>query len=236
MAPLVTVWHARTDAVFASDAARDRARAWLTPPDAARYARYRHQRDRDMFLLGRIMARTLVGDAIGVDPRTWTWREAPRGRPEIDADISFNIAHSAGMVVCAVARVGPVGVDVEHRHRPPVDPRMVRRFFAPAEADDIERHLDAVSRQDQFLKYWTLKEAYLKARGCGIAVHLPDLCFTIAPDAIRLDRLNGFADDREWSFVLEAPDEAHFIAAAAPMAGGAPPAFAVAPFPADRVP
>ncbi len=59
-----------------------------------------------------------------------------------------------------------VGVDVEHRLRPPVDARMVRRYCAPCEVADIERQGPS-AWQDQFLKYWTLKEAYLKARGLG---------------------------------------------------------------------
>ena len=230
----VTIWHARTDDVFRSDAVRERARMWLTPAEQERYGRYRQQRDRDMFLLGRAMARTLVGEALGVGPCEWIWREGPRGRPEVDADVSFNIAHTAGLVMCALSPIGHVGVDVEHRRRAPVDPRMIRRYCAPDEADDIERQ-PADDRQDHFLKYWTLKEAYLKARGLGITVHLADLSFTL-DEPIRLERLNGFEDELEWAFVLHAPDDAHVVAAAAPVTGGVRPSFRFAPFPAARLP
>ena len=232
---VVSVWHARTADAFTSDDRRQRARAWLTPADDARHGRYRHQADRDMFLLGRVMARALVGQALGVDPGSWRWHEGPRGRPEADADVSFNIAHSAGMVVCAVSRNGHVGVDVEHRHRPPVDARMIRRYCAPREAEDIERRGPG-EWPDQFLKYWTLKEAYLKARGLGIAVHLADLCFTIAPDAIRLDRLNALNDDADWAVALDAPGGSHFVAAAAPVVSGVRPSFRMAPFPPALLP
>lgn len=231
---VVTIWHARTDEAFRSDDVRERARAWLTPAEHERYGRYRFQPDRDMFLLGRAMARTLVGEALGVGPCEWTWREGPRGRPEVDADVSFNIAHTAGLVLCAVSRIGHVGVDAEHRLRAPIDPRMFRRYCAPDEAADIERRPDS-HRQDQFLKYWTLKEAYLKARGLGITVHLADLSFSL-DDPIRLNRLNGFEDNLEWAFVLDTPDDAHVVAAAAPVAGGVRPSFRFAPFPAARLP
>src|SRR5688572_31176392 len=40
-----------------------------------RYGRYRHDTDRHMFLLGRVMARSLVARALGVGPTTWEWRE-----------------------------------------------------------------------------------------------------------------------------------------------------------------
>lgn len=233
--PPVSIWHARTSEIFSCDGDRARARRWLTAEDALRYERYRHDVDRDMFLLGRVMARALVGRALSIDPASWTWREGPRGRPEVEGPVSFNLAHSAGVVVCAVSRDGRVGVDVEHRARPPVDARMVRRYCAPPEVADIERQ--GAAWQDQFLKYWTLKEAYLKARGLGIAVHLADLSFTIGAAGISLERLNRLADDADWSFVLDAPGGSHYVAAAVAVSDrAAPPSFLLAPFPADLLP
>lgn len=238
----VTVWHAATTELFATDAGRARALGWLTAADRARYERYRFPKDRDMFLAGRVMARALVGRALGVGPNAWEWREGPRGRPELaDPDaarrVSFNIAHSAGLVVCAISGDGTVGVDVEHRLRPPVDAGMVRRFCAPAEVVDIER-CGPSAWQDQFLKYWTLKEAYLKARGVGIAVHLSDLSFTLGEDVIRLDRLNALSaeDDAEWAFVLDSSSPAHLVAAAVTARPGVRPTFRLAPFTHDLLP
>ena len=239
---VVSVWHATTSDVFDDDAPRARALAWLSPADHVRHERYRFQADRDMFLLGRVMARALVGRALGVAPRDWQWREGPRGRPEIAGPaaagrVSFNIAHSAGLVVCAISSDGTVGVDVEHRLRPPVDARMVRRYCAPFEVEDIERHGPS-AWQDQFLKYWTLKEAYLKARGVGIAVHLSDLCFTLGADAIRLERLNSLSaeDDAEWAFVLDASSPSHLVAAAVTAERGVRPSFSIAPLPLNLLP
>jgi 4'-phosphopantetheinyl transferase len=238
----VSVWHATTTEVLGDDARRRRALGWLSPADQARLERYRFQADRDMFLLGRAMARTLVGEALGVAPDAWEWREGPRGRPDVAhpdgaASVSFNIAHSAGVVVCAISAGGTVGVDVEHRLRPPVDARVVRRYCAPCEIADIERQ-GSEAWQDQFLKYWTLKEAYLKARGLGIALNLSDLSFTLGSDAIRLERLNPLSapDDAEWAFVLDAFGSSHFVAAAVTTSPGVRPVFSIARWPHERLP
>ena len=238
----VSVWYARTEDVLRDDSRRERARQWLSPADHVRHERYRFPADRDMFLVGRLMARALVGQALGVSPHSWEWREGPRGRPEL-ADpaardrISFNLAHSAGLVVCAVSSVAVVGVDVEHRRRPRVDARMVRRYCAPCEVEDIERH-GPDAWQDQFLKYWTLKEAYLKARGLGIAVHLSDPSFTLGTDAIRLERLNSLSadDDSEWAFVLDGSSPSHYVAAAVTARANEAPRFSIAPLPHDLLP
>src|SRR5678816_4274419 len=155
---------------FAGDASRiARALSWMTPAERDRYANFRHDRDRWMFALGREMARSLVAPALGVSPDAWTWREGPHGRPEIAEPVSalhFNLSHSAGVVVCALSRDRAVGVDVEDLTRRAPDPAIVTRYCSPAEAEDVCAQADGW--RDRFLTYWTLKEAYLKARGLGI--------------------------------------------------------------------
>jgi 4'-phosphopantetheinyl transferase len=113
---------------------------------------------------------------------------------------------------------------------------MVRRFCSPSEIADVERR-GPDGWRDQFLRYWTLKEAYLKARGLGIAVHLADVSFTLAGGDVRVEFLNSLAGtDTNWAFALTESGESHFIAAAAPATGGVRPAFVVEPLPAELLP
>ena len=211
----VRVWHADVTALASDPDAVARTIASLPDADRARAAKYRVDRDRAMFLGGRVMARTLVAGALGLDRDGWQWREGERGRPEIAAPptpLRFNLAHSAGLVVCALANGRDVGVDVEDLERAPFDRRLVRRYCAPAEADDIDAQGDRW--RDRFLTYWTLKEAYLKARGLGIAVQLADVCFTLEPD-VRISFLGELAGtSTDWMFHLDRPTTRHIIAVA----------------------
>jgi 4'-phosphopantetheinyl transferase len=222
--------------VLSDPAVMAAAVAWLDGVERERHARFHHDDDRRMFLLGRIMARVQVGRAMGVAPRAWTWRDGPRGRPEIaDArtGVRFNLAHSAGLVVCAVASGRDVGVDVEHLARRPVDPAVVTRYCSPQEIADI--NLPDPGWHDRFLTHWTLKEAYLKARGLGIAVTLADLAFSITDTGARISFAGSLAgaDDR-WVFHLARPVATHVIAVAASTLDAVRPRFLVAPF-ADAV-
>jgi len=231
----VRVYHARPADVWTSPDARSRAFAWLTPAERARHDRYRHDADRDMFLLGRAMARGLVGAALGVAPTAWAWRDGTRGRPEVDAAacaLSFNLAHSGGVVVCALTRDAEVGVDVEDRARAALDRQLVARYCSPAERAGIDAFGDA-GWQDQFLKHWTLKEAYLKARGLGIAVPLADLSFRIDHGGIRLtfERTLG-GSDGQWAFALEPLGDRHYVATAVSTRDGVEPTFSLQPMPA----
>jgi 4'-phosphopantetheinyl transferase len=218
-------WPAAGDAyVFAADVAAlaaqpdrtDRWLDWLTPAEQARFDRFRRDEDRLLFLCGRGMARELVGRALGVAPDAWAWSEGPHGRPGIaghDAGVRFNVAHSAGLVVCGLARGGEIGVDVEDRERGPIDRALVRRYCSPAEAVDIESRNGAW--RDRFLEYWTLKEAYLKARGLGIALPLASLDFSLDGDAARLSCLPPLTDSSAgWVFALFRPSSRHVAAVA----------------------
>ena len=235
----VRVWYATTTDAWSDADRTDRALSWLTTMERLRYERYRHDVDREMFLLGRVMARTLVGQALGVEPRRWSWQENRHGRPELSdktTGLSFNLAHSAGVVVCAVSRGTDVGTDIEFRGRDAVDQRLVRRFCSPSEVADIEsRGRDGW--RDRFLQYWTLKEAYLKARGVGIAVHLSDLSFTLEDADVRVSFLNSLAGaDPNWAFALSDTCDRHFIAAATPAPHGRRPTFRVEPLPLSALP
>jgi 4'-phosphopantetheinyl transferase len=229
----IRVWYADVADVFAVDGREARAVDQLLEPERARYLRFLHDEDRRMFLLGRVMARAAVGQALGVAPAAWTWCEGPRGRPGIggcDSRLDFNLAHSGGTVVCAVSPGGLVGVDVESRRRPSLEPALVDRCCAPDEALDVRARGD--NWRDRFLQYWTLKESYLKAVGLGISVPLAEVRFTIdpAPRARFTGSLEGA--DEGWTFALTELGPSHYLAvAAAPDGNHHPPTIEPLPLP-----
>ena len=178
-----------------------------------------------------------MGDALGVSPNEWPWRNGPHGRPEIaltNVRVRFNLAHSAGVVVCALGVDRDVGVDIEHLNRPRVDFAVVRRYCSPKEIADIESQ--GSDWHDRFLVFWTLKEAYLKARGLGIAVPLAEIDFSISDGQPRVAFSGTLSrtDDR-WHFHLARPLEGHLIAIAAAMPDGIQPAVFIDRFDAMRL-
>jgi 4'-phosphopantetheinyl transferase len=204
----------------------------MTADERGRFDRFRHDDDRVMFAVGRLVARTMVGRALSVDPASWAWREGPHGRPEIDrpnTNLHFNLSHSAGLVICALSRDRAVGVDVEDLARRAPDPAIVPRYCSPAEADDVRSRGERW--RDRFLTYWTLKEAYVKARGVGISVPLSDISFTVNERGARIGFDGSLAgtDDR-WAFHLWQPSARHLAAVAVATADEATPAFTIQSF------
>jgi 4'-phosphopantetheinyl transferase len=203
----------------------------LPAAEQERFHRYRHPLTAYQFLVGRLLIRGWLEALSGTPAAAWQLIEGARGRPAIahpQAPWSFNLAHSGGIVACALSLVPDVGVDVEHLERRPMERDLVRRFCAPREIADIEGQPDD-ERTRRFLTHWTLKEAYLKARGLGIAVHLADLEFSLDGPYPTLSFRESLADsDPAWAFALFQPTPSCLLSVAAPQPAGAPrPTFSV---------
>ncbi|MFN2361035.1 MAG: 4'-phosphopantetheinyl transferase superfamily protein [Marinobacter sp.] len=83
----------------------------------------------------------------------------------------LSLSHSHGLSACAVSATNGVGLDIEPRNRHPHWQKVVRRWFTP----DEQAWLLSSDYCEDFLKVWTLKEAWLKATGRGIAGNLQTL-------------------------------------------------------------
>ncbi|MBK8978058.1 MAG: 4'-phosphopantetheinyl transferase superfamily protein [Planctomycetes bacterium] len=189
---------AQVDAVLLGE-----ARAWLRADESARVDRLVRDADRRNALVGRWLVRRLLARATATAPADWALAPGPHGRPEpahpsIAVPPSINFSHTRTVVVAALCRDAAVGIDVEHPARvAPVE--RLARFFSPAEVAWLTA-LDVAGRQLGFWRLWTLKEAWLKARGSGITGALDSTTIGFADPAP--PRLLAARDDEPaaWRF------------------------------------
>src|SRR5262249_33539026 len=114
----------------------------------------------------------------------WVFAANAHGKPEIAGPkgmlpLSFNLSHTRGLAVVAVTLSSEIGVDVENVQRREVGLELAERYFAAEEGVYLGR-LAAAERKSAFFDYWTLKEAYLKARGLGLSLPLDAFNFSLA--------------------------------------------------------
>lgn len=181
----VDLWYVEPERLADPDAI-ERCRARLGPEELTRIARVRFERPRHQRLIGWSLVRTALSRHADVAPEAWRFRRSKHGRPEIATPVvtpplRFNLSHTAGLVACAVAETDDVGVDVEDGRRQAESLKIARRFFAPLEVEAVERAADQ-DRARVFFEHWTLKEAYLKARGIGMSAPLAQVVFRLARD------------------------------------------------------
>jgi 4'-phosphopantetheinyl transferase len=160
-----------------------RWRGMLDAMELARADSYHFASDRDTFTAAHALVRTMLSEATGLPTSSWRYVTGEFGKPALEADcagseLHFNISHTRGFVACAIAR-DEVGVDVEASDRM-TDFDIGDRFFAPEEAQ-LVRSAPSETRASIFFRFWTLKEAFIKATGEGLTRPLDSFSFAFDP-------------------------------------------------------
>lgn len=212
----VQVWLAEPDRLgFAELEARHGH--LLDDAERARHGALRFARDRHLFLAAHALTRRVLGAATGIAPARLAFASDPAGKPRAllpatCAPVEFNLSHSAGLVACAVTLGVPCGIDVELRRTLDDMMAVAGAIFTPGELAALSACAEA-QRATRFLTLWTLREAYAKATGEGIAADLSHLSFTFDEGAVAAHFRPGCDDG--WQFHTAAPGAHHLLAVAA---------------------
>ena len=94
----------------------------LCRKEQEQYRRFVFAAGRREYLLTRALVRTVLSRYVPVDPQTWRFEQNAYGKPAIAfphdmLPLSFNLAHTHGLIVCIVALNREVGIDVEDLER-----------------------------------------------------------------------------------------------------------------------
>jgi 4'-phosphopantetheinyl transferase len=213
----VDVWAVAPAPIAADDLAR--LATLLTPDETARGARFVRVRDREAFVVTRALVRLTLSRYGPTAPADWRFATNAHDCPFVvdeqagDPPLRFNVSHTDHLVVLALTRGHRVGVDVECIDRAVFD-SVPERHFAPDEVRDL-RACPVEEQPRRFFDYWTLKEAYIKARGLGLALPLDQFAFALDPGRPPTVRFApGFDDPARWQFWQAWPTPRHRLALA----------------------
>jgi 4'-phosphopantetheinyl transferase len=194
----------------------DDCRQRLTSDERDRADRFHFAQDRARFTLGRAVLRQLL--ARYLRHRDFQLTVNSHGKPRLVESaraLEFNVAHSGDLVLLGFTHGRAIGVDVERVRPDFATTEIANRFFAPDEAAVVAA-LPQPDRARGFFDCWTRKEAYIKAKGLGLALplHSFSVVFTAgqAPAVLRVDD-DPSAPDR-WT-MLDLPTCDGYAAAAA---------------------
>jgi 4'-phosphopantetheinyl transferase len=163
--PLPGVVHLWTIALNRPAAVTASLEEVLDSNERARAARLWEGPLRSRFVVAHGATRQIIAQYLGIPAALVQIERPPSGKPRVRGSaLSFNLAHSGGMAICAVSYGGRLGVDLEHVRPISNADAMVERLFAPGEAKQYA-NLPAADRQAAWFSCWTRKEAFLKATG-----------------------------------------------------------------------
>lgn len=157
----------------------------LSCEEQNRLQRFRVPRKQRQFLISHGLLRRILSVYLGREPAFWNFEIGQYGKPVLSHEqnelgLVFNLSHSQSRLAIAISRQGQLGVDVEYSNRKRELTRLAHRYFSAAEIAELCSHTD-FEQEDYFYRYWTLKEAYIKARGKGLAIPLKDFSYSIRP-------------------------------------------------------
>lgn len=196
---------------------QERLGALLSTDEQAQADRYHRNRDRRRFIVRRAALRLILSRYLCRAPQTLRWRPSADGKPALveDGNVRFNCSHSDELALIAVACGEEVGIDIERIIAARIDRLVAQRHFAPDELAALEA-LPPELWPRGFFNGWTRKEAYLKARGVGLALPPESLSVSLTPgQPARLLRVadSGVAEGT-WSLYSLAPAPGYVAAAA----------------------
>ena len=189
----------------------------LGQEERARADRLVHLRERSRYIVSHGVLRTLLAQYLRAEPSRLVFRRGVHGKPELrTGDLQFNMSHSQDLVLYAVTRSGPVGIDVEC-----VLPRVdgeVATGFSPDSASRLLR-LPPTARRRVFYQGWTRMEAYAKGRGTGLQSNIDHLDRFLDPEQTLGHGPDSSGTDCEWSFHDLRPREGYLGSLAASREG-----------------
>jgi len=197
----------------------------LSSDERERAERFRFARDRDRFLVGRACLRILLGDYLERPPELLRFSYDHHRKPALEppGGLSFNLAHCDDFALYAFCldSGSDVGIDVEPEGEEPLEERIPEHFFSPNEVAKL-RALPASQQAAAFLRCWTRKEAFVKARGDGLSLPLDafDVAFSPGEQPQLLRTAWNPEEAADWSLHDVSSPFPGYIAAVAIRGGG----------------
>lgn len=177
----IDVWVIRFDALSYEMTHQS---ALLDASEYKRAERFIQCSDRQRFMGYHHAMRLILANYLSIHPAAIQFAQGEKGKPFLALQneatpLYFNLSHSHDCALCAVTRMGDVGIDIEYM-RPDIDPlALVNRFFSSFEREAFARLPAHENINHAFFRAWTRKEAILKALGTGIS-QLEQYCVPVS--------------------------------------------------------
>jgi 4'-phosphopantetheinyl transferase len=188
-----------------NESAAQACMALLTEGERARCERYKFERHRRESLATRALVRSALSCHRPIPPQEWEFTSNVHGKPALEPDcgLRFNLSNSVELVACLISEAAEVGLDLEPFSRAETMLRVAGEVFSRVERAQLEA-LPEGEKLDRALSLWTLKEAYVKARGVGFALPLGKFSFVFGgSEGVSLQLDPGIDDQAErWRYFL----------------------------------
>ena len=164
--------------------------------------KYRFLQDRKRSVFAYELLISMLSDYLEAEDNAFEIYEDERGKLRLkNSELGFNISHSGAFVACAIHE-GEVGIDIEEKRE--LSPRLFESVLSNPELKILTRGEEVPTKTiskdlpmaAEFLRFWTVKEAYLKYTGEGLSGGIKHVKVSLTPGPTILDKdINLISED-----------------------------------------
>ena len=194
---------------------RPYAETLLAHQERERANRFRHENERERFILTHAILRELLSQYLHVSPATLDFTLGANGKPSLTHFpwLRFNLSHARDLAAFAFTSNCDLGIDIEAVRDVPQAAAIVSHFFCRGEQADLTR-LEEHEFAQAFYRTWVSKEAYLKAVGAGLSMPLNSFQVSVAANSTPRLLVTRNGDAHSWT-LQSLPLESGYVGAIA---------------------
>jgi 4'-phosphopantetheinyl transferase len=166
----VELWHGT---IVAGDEHYQRYRRVLDEAEQAHAGRIKNELLQKRYVNIHGQLRNVLARILNESPEKIRIKKAVHGKPYLadNSELAFNLSYSVNTIVIAVGWNCQLGIDIEVCKQRANFSALVDKCFAKEEAA-YWNILPEDTKKREFYRFWTRKEAFVKAAGQGIALGL----------------------------------------------------------------
>lgn len=136
---------------------------------------------RNEFVTSRALLRMVLGGYLNMLPIAVPLKRGSEGKLHLGSKLrllQFSVTHQDGLLIIAACQKARIGIDVERFRRSADLMDIAELYFSRRETKALQRCASTERRADLFYRYWTGKEAVVKAKGktiCDETLRIVDL-------------------------------------------------------------
>ncbi|MDA3850560.1 MAG: 4'-phosphopantetheinyl transferase superfamily protein [Spirochaetaceae bacterium] len=166
-------------------------RADITSAEREYAESFKFEKSQNNFVIARSALRNILSGYAERPPCEISFEYGRMGKPylqqtENKKNIQFNSTGSGDMTVIGISLEDEIGVDVEKIRLLPNIPGLIETTFTPLEQQEFRRYSTVVNQAELYMRYWTHKEAFLKATGEGLSHPLQGIEFQYEREGLSL--------------------------------------------------
>jgi len=196
----------------------------LPDEELCRYQKFIHNSDKNMFVAGRLIARSVLSSYLKTSNNAVLF-DYQNGKPYLSSNynsrVQFNISHSQNIVMVAFHPEFNIGIDIEKIVLLEDIDTLAKTVFTTNEIKHLNNR-NSVDKVNEFYRIWVIKEAILKCTGQGLymdpkCIDTTQLYSINDVDVITLDNSNhilitdNFNHAHPWALCLESKPDSMMI-------------------------